>query len=134
MAEMLPVPDYARVSKEEYRALRSDLARTCDAAGYNFYDVWNLVIEFIEKRHLRVSMGRAQQDVTLAEAVKSMQRQVIEDRARREAEKENARVRSFVAAEQAVRELARRDAERIKALGFHAPQKWPDAMERESPT
>lgn len=119
MAGMRPVPDYARVSKQEYRALRNDLATTCDAVGYDFYAVWNLVIDFIEARHARVLAGTAANEMTLAKAVKSMQKQVIEDRARREQEKAEAAKQEMdpEAVEEAVRTLARRDAERLKADG-----------------
>jgi hypothetical protein len=75
------VPEWAKVSKDEYRQLRNELRRTTDAASFDFVQVWNLMIETMEERHALVAKGRRKNDLTLAQAVGKMQQDVIKERA-----------------------------------------------------
>lgn len=87
---MKKVPPHAQVSQEEYRRLRGELKRTCEASGYPFIQVWNITIETIENRHTDVLAGDAQHEMSLQQAVAAMQAQVVADRLRRVREEAEA--------------------------------------------
>lgn len=82
-----PVPEYARVSKNEYTHWRSECQRTAAAAGYNWTDMWNLAIREIEKRHANVLKGKAKNELTLADAVTRIQKEAIKARMEVETER-----------------------------------------------
>jgi spore cortex formation protein SpoVR/YcgB (stage V sporulation) len=77
------VPVHAQVSQEEYRRLRADLKRTCEASGYPFIQVWNVAIEAIENRHAAVLAGEAEHEMSLAQSIAATQHEVVADRLRR---------------------------------------------------
>lgn len=99
---MRNVPKWAQVPKAEYRNLRNELRSTADAASFAFIGVWNLMIEQMEERHALVAKGRRKTELTLAQAVKDMQKTIIQERAKmmeEEAEAESlARAQAFAAA------------------------------------
>lgn len=119
MPELKRVPEYVRVSKDEYRQLRRELERTASASAFDFRGVWNLMIDLIEERHALVLAGKRKTELTLTQAVADMQVSVIQERAKMEQEK------ALVEAEQVaqdpegyVRDLARHDAKDMKGLGL----------------
>ena len=87
MPELKPVPEYVRVSKDEYRQLRRELERTASASAFDFRGVWNLMIDLIEERHALVLAGKRKSELTLKQAVADMQLSIINERAKMEQEK-----------------------------------------------
>ena len=83
-----PVPDYAKVSKDQYRHLRSECQRTARAAGFAWETLWNLALDEVAKRHANVLKGRAKNELPLADAVLKVQKEAI--KARMEIETERA--------------------------------------------
>lgn len=81
------VPPYARTSGSEYTRLRTELTRTAKAAGYDPDDVWNLMIDEIEKRHANVLRGKAKNELTLAQAVAKVQKEAVKVRMETETER-----------------------------------------------
>jgi len=79
------VPAYARVSKDEYRALRKSVENVCNIFGFEFHEAWDLMIETMEVRHEKFLTGKVKFDMTLAQAVKGIEQQLAKERARRDA-------------------------------------------------
>lgn len=116
MAGIRNVPEWARVPQAEYRRIRSDLKRTCDAAAFDFIQVWDLMLDRMEERHALVAKGRRKTELTLAKAAADMQMDVIKERASIEQEKEATDAADDT--EAYVRDLARQDANRVKMAGL----------------
>lgn len=84
------VPIYARVSNREYVEQRNALRTTARNAGFDFADLWNLMIAEIEKRHANVVKNKAKTELTLAAAVAKVQKEAV--KARMEIETERAQI------------------------------------------
>lgn len=79
---MRNVPEWARVDKAEYRRLREELRKTSDASSFAFVSVWNLMIEDMEDRYQLHLQGRHRELPTLEWAVTTMQKEMVDERAR----------------------------------------------------
>lgn len=87
---MRGVPAYAQVDKATYRKTRDYVLVTARLYGFHEVDMWNLVIESIEKRHANVIKNKAKSELTLVEAADKVCKEAQKERARLEAEKESA--------------------------------------------
>lgn len=84
---MRNVPDYAKVDKTTYRKTRDYVMHTARRYGFHEVDMWNLVIEQIEKRHANVIKNKAKHELTLVDAAEKICKEARAERARIEAEK-----------------------------------------------
>ena len=86
MTTLSPVPDYAKVPKDEYRHWRNECQITARAAGYDWMVLWNFAVAEVMKRHENVSKGRAKNELSLGDAVRKVQKEAV--KARMDAEME----------------------------------------------
>lgn len=73
-------PKWAHTTKDEYRKIRQHVEYTARTAGFDYTDLWNLVIETLEKRHANFLAGRAKTDLTLAQAADKICKEAIKER------------------------------------------------------
>lgn len=82
---MKKVPDYARVTKPEYKEFRKRVETVAWIYNFHFIDLWNLMIDTMNERHAKVLAGKAKSDMTLAQAVDNISEQMAKERGRRDA-------------------------------------------------
>lgn len=87
---MRGVPPYAKVDKATYRKTRDYVMTTARIYGFHEIDMWNLVIEQIEKRHANVIKNKAKNELSLVDAADKICKEAKAERARIEAEKDSA--------------------------------------------
>jgi hypothetical protein len=82
------VPPYARVSKDEYREIRTLVLGQAHLLGFHETDMWNLVIAQIEERHALVLKKRRKNEITLRESAAKVVKAALEERVRIERERD----------------------------------------------
>lgn len=87
---MRNVPEYAKVDKFTYRKTRDFVMTTARIYGFHEVDMWNLVIEQITKRHANVIKNKAKNELTLVEAADKICKEAKAERAKIEAERDEA--------------------------------------------
>jgi hypothetical protein len=76
----LPVPDYAKVSKLEYRKIRNFVTYQANLAGYDENGLWNMVIREVTRRHDNYVKGKAKSLLTLTDAADKICRAALKER------------------------------------------------------
>lgn len=87
---MRKVPDFAKVSKQEYTHVRNFVRDKATIAGFDVTGTWNLVISELEKRHANVVKGRAKNELTLQQAAEKVIKAAFEERMKIERERAEA--------------------------------------------
>lgn len=82
---MKKVPLHARVEKDEYRAIRKSVDTTANLFGFEFHEVWDLMVTMIEQRHDKVMSGNAKSEMTLTLAAENIRKELAKERGRRDA-------------------------------------------------
>ena len=82
---MKKVPEYARVSKDEYRRIRKEVETVSSIFSFDFREVWNLMIDTMVQRHAKVIAGSAKIEMTLQQAADGIRTQLAKERGRRDA-------------------------------------------------
>lgn len=76
----LAVPDYAKVSKLEYRKIRNFVTWQASKAGYDEHGLWNMVIMELTRRHDNYVKGKAKTLLTLEDAANKICKAALKER------------------------------------------------------
>lgn len=76
----LGVPDFAKVSKLEYRKIRNFVAHQANLCGYDENGLWNMIIRELTTRHENFVKGRAKTALTLSDAADKICKAAVKER------------------------------------------------------